>query len=118
MVGLVIDENMRKFTVSLYKKGCHVSHSITATAAVVLLGRTDDEPIPCGRSLLKRLEFRRRAATTDKVEKPESAKKGVVLQHHYCITSIVEKHNIPESLVINSDQTPLKYVQVGHFTMA
>ena len=62
------------------------------------------------------------AATTSKVEIPGSAKKEAGLQHHYCITSIVEKHKIPkrvkESLVINSDQTSSKYVQVGRFTMA
>ena len=55
---------------------------------------------------------------SSEVEIPNSAKKEAGLQHHYCITSIVEKHKIPESLVINSDQTPSKYVQVGRFTMA
>ena len=62
--------------------------------------------------------FRRRAATTAKVEIPESAKKEAGLQYHYRITTIVEKYKIPPSLVLNSDQTPSKYVQVGRFTMA
>ena len=70
-----------------------------------------------GKSLLQRIGFRRGAATTSKVEIPDSVKKGAGLQHHYCITSIVEKHKIPESLVINSDQTPSKYVQFGRFTI-
>ena len=39
-------------------------------------------------------------------------RKKAGLQHHYNITSIVEKHNIPGSLVINSDQTLSKYLQV------
>ena len=60
----------------------------------------------------------RLAATTSKVEIAESAKKEAGLQHHYHVTSIVEKHKIPESLVINSDKTPSKYVQVRCFTMA
>ena len=92
---------------------------------MVLLSRTDDEVVKKAavtstweRSLLQSIGFRRQAATTGKVEIPESAKKEAGLQHHYCITSIAEKHNIPESLVINSDQTTSKHVQVGHFTMA
>ena len=68
--------------------------------------------------MLQRIGFQRRAATTSKVEIPDSAKKEAGLQHHYRITSIAEKHKIPESLVINNDQTPAKYVQVGRFTMA
>ena len=43
---------------------------------------------------------------------------ATLLQHHYHITSKVEKHNIPPSLILNSDQSPSKYVQVGQFTMA
>ena len=63
-----------------------------------------------GKSLLQRTGFRRSAATTSKVEIPESAKKDAGLQDHCRITSIVEKHKIPESLVINSDETTSKYV--------
>ena len=62
--------------------------------------------------------FRRPAAFNSKVEISNSAKKEAGLQHHYRITSVAEKHNIPESLVMNSDQTKSKYVQVGGFTMA
>ena len=124
MVGPIIDEKLTKFMVSLYKKGGHVRRSIAATTAVVLLSRTDDESVQnvvvtttWGKSLLQRIGFRRRAATTSKVEIRDSTKKGAGLQHHR-IPSIVEKHKIPESLMINSDQTPSKYVQVGRFTMA
>ena len=44
MVGPIIDEKVRKFIVSLYKKG-HVSRSIAATTAMVLLSSTDDESV-------------------------------------------------------------------------
>ena len=117
MVGPIIDEKVRKFMVSLYKKGGHVSRSLAATTAIFLLSRTGDESVKnvvvtttWGKSLLQRIGFRRPAATTSKVEIPESAKKDAGLQDHYRITSIVEKHKIPESLVINSDETPSKYV--------
>lgn len=125
MVWPVIDERVRKFMVSLYKKRGHVRRSIAATNAMVLQSRTDDESLKnmvvsstWGRSLLQRIGFWKRAATTGKVEIPESAKKEACLQHHYRISSIVEKHKIPESLMINIDQTPWKYVQVGRFSMA
>ena len=71
-----------------------------------------------GKVFLKRMGFRRRVATTAKVEIPDSARKEAGLQYHYRITTIVEKYKIPPSLVLNSDQTPSKYVQVGRFTMA
>ena len=74
MVGPIIDEKVRKFIVSLYKKG-HVSRSIAATTAMVLLSRTDDKSVKnvvvtttWGKSLLQGIGFRRRAATTSKVE--------------------------------------------------
>ena len=54
--------------------------------------------------------FRRRAATTGKVHISEGAKKEAGLLFHHEIASVVEKYNIPPELVINSDQTPSKYV--------
>ena len=42
MVRPIIDEKVRKFMVLLCKKGGHVSRSIAATTAMVLLSRTDD----------------------------------------------------------------------------
>ena len=59
---------------------------------MVLLSRTDDEHVKnavvtstWGRDFLQRTGFRSRAVTTSKVEKPESAKEGAGLQHHYLI---------------------------------
>ena len=64
MVGPIIDEKLRKFMVSLYKKEGHVRRSIAATTAVVLLSRTDDESVQnvvvtttWGKSLLQRVGF-------------------------------------------------------------
>ena len=82
MVGPMINEKVRKVIVSLYKKGGHVSRSITATTVTVLLSRTDDKSVKnvvvtttWGKSLLQRIGFQRRALTTIKVEMPDSAKK-------------------------------------------
>ena len=34
------------------------------------------------------------------------------------IVKKIERYNIPYELVINADQTPLKYIPVGHSTLA
>ena len=111
--------------VLLYEKGNHISRSIAATPAMFLLSRTDDESVEnviatstLGRILSQRIWFRRQTATSGKVEIPDSAKKEASLQQYYRITSIAEKHNIPELLMISSAQTPSIYFQVGRFIMA
>ena len=59
--------------------------------------------------------FTRRMKTAGKVEIPEGAKQEAELL--YNIVTLIEEHNITESLVMNLDQTPLKYVPVSHNTM-
>ena len=110
---------------ALFKKGGYISYGIASTTANVLLSRSEDlslkniKTIPIwGRSILERLGFRRRVATTGKVEVPKGARKEVGLQHHFRIVNIIEKHNISKSIVLNSDQTQSKYVTVGRATMA
>ena len=56
--------------------------------------------------------------TTVKVEIPEGAKQEVELLYLHNIVTLVEEHNIPQNLILNFDQTPLKYVPVSHNTMA
>ena len=110
---------------ALFNKGGHISYGIASTTANVSLSRNEDLPLKnikttpmWGRSILQRLGFRRRVATAGKVEVPEGARKEAGLQHHFRIVNIIEKHNIPKSLVLNSDQTPSKDVTVGRTTMA
>ena len=84
MVRPIIDEKVRKFMALLYKEGGHVSHSIAARTAMVLLSRTDDEFVKNvvvttirGTNLLQRIGFQRQAVTTSKVEILDSAKEQV-----------------------------------------
>ena len=83
---------------ALFKKGGYISYGIASTTANVLLSRSEDlslkniKTIPIwGRSILERLGFRRRVATTGKVEVPKGARKEVGLQHHFRIVNIIEK---------------------------
>ena len=125
MVDPVIDEKVGKFLKALFKKGGNISYGIVSTTANVLLSRSEDLSLKnikttpmWGRSIVQRVGFRRRVATTGKVEVPEGARKEAGLQHHFRIVNIIEKHNIPKSFVLNSDQTSSKYVTVGRTTMA
>ena len=62
--------------------------------------------------------FKRRMRTTGKVEIPEGTKKEAELLFLHNIVSAVEKYQIPRSLMMNLDQTPLKYVPAMNHTMA
>ena len=56
--------------------------------------------------------------TTGKVEIPEGARKEAELLYLHNVVALVEEYEITPELVMNLDQTPLKYVPVSHHTMA
>ena len=60
----------------------------------------------------------RRMKTTGEVEILEGARKEAELMYLHNIVAIVEENKIPQTLIMNLDQTPLKYVPVSHHTMA
>ena len=62
--------------------------------------------------------FVRQMRTTDKSEIPDQAVKEAKLLFQHQIVSIVEDDEIPESLIMNFDQTPLKYAPVSNSTLA
>ena len=68
-------------------------------------------------SLFHHVEFVRRAATTYKVEISEGAKKQAELFYLHTIFSTTEKYQIPKSMVLNLDQTPLKYAPCSRHTL-
>ena len=62
--------------------------------------------------------FVRRMKTSFKVSIPDGARKEIEFLFHHEIVSLIEEHDIPCSMIINIDQTPLKYVPTGNFTLA
>ena len=70
------------------------------------------------KSLFKRMGFAQSMKTTGKVEIPGGARKEVKLLYLHNVVVLLEEHEIPRELVMNLDQTPLKYVPVSHHTMA
>ena len=69
-------------------------------------------------SLFRRMGFVKRRKTSSKVDILDGARKEIEFLFHHDIVSGVEEFNIPETLIINIDQTPLKYVPVSKETMA
>ena len=124
MIGS-IDARVQKYILAVRSKGGHISRSTTVVTANVLLAESTDPSLQgivvndtWGQSLLRRMGFTRRTATTGKMQITDDAKKEMAFQYHYKIVTHREEYNIPDSLILNSDQTPSKYVTVVRTTMA
>ena len=121
-----VDEKVCKFFQIVRGKG-DVINSVVATAtAKALIAKSglehlealDLENSSWTKSLFRRMGFVRRAKTTSKPEIPERGKNEATLILLYQIIDLVEKYQIPSSILINNDQTPLKYAPVSNQTMA
>ena len=55
--------------------------------------------------------FVKRMSTTGKAEIPWGAKNEVQLVYLHDIVTIAEEHKVPSCLILNLDQTPMKYNQ-------
>ena len=64
------------------------------------------------------MNFVKRRKTSSKVDIPDKARKEIEFLFLHEIVTKVEKHNIPPELILNIDQTPLKYVSVGNEALA
>ena len=70
-------------------------------------------------SLFRIMGFSRCRKTSTKVDLPESAQKAIEYFFFFLYESVlkVEQNAIPDSLITNLDQTPLKMVQCGNNTL-
>ena len=124
MLG-VVDEQVKNFLIALCKKGGVVNKVVAIATARALISRSDDQCLKSidlentswARSLFNRMGFVKRSATTSKPEIPELAVKEAKLTYQHQISKIIEDHSIPLSMVMNFDQTPLKYVPVASRTL-
>ena len=69
------------------------------------------------KSLFKRMGYVRRMKTLSKIKIPDGARRETEFPFHHEIVTMTEKHNIPVSMIINIDQTPLKYVPTSNFIL-
>ena len=120
---------MRKFAIfckSLEGRGVVVNTVAAIATTKALIEKSDQQHLknldlersPWAKSLFQRMGFVRRAKTISKPEIPERAKSEIVLILHHQIVDLVEKHHLPPSMVINIDQTPLKYAPVSNQSTA
>ena len=93
---------VQRFLLALRNRGGLVSSAIAVSTAKALVTRNPQLNL----------------SHTGKVEIPAGAKKEAELLFLHNIVSAVEKYQIPRSLIMNLDQTPLKYVPAMNHTMA
>ena len=120
-----IDEMVQRYILAASNRGSVITRGVAVSTAKALMtrnphliGNVDVESSHSAQSLYRRMGFRRRQATTSKLEIPEGALKEVTLLFHHDIASKVEKFSILHSLIINLDRKPTKYVPVGQTTLA
>ena len=116
---------VQKYIIASSNRGNVISRSIATSTAKTLIsrnpgyvGQIDLESSSWAQSLFRRMGFVRRRGTTAKLEIPDGAFKEAQLLFTHDIVSKVDKYNIPDSLIINIDQTPTKYVPVSRSTLA
>ena len=114
MLGIA-DKKIRYFLIALCHRGGVVSSTIAIAVANGLIQSSSDADLKrikintsWAESLFRRMGFVRRMAATAKIPIPEKACKEIELVFMHKIVQKVEKHN----MIINADQTPLKYVPV------
>ena len=113
-----LDQMVQRFLLSLRKTGGLVFSAVAISAPKALIARNpqynlshiDLDSSHWPQSLFQRMGFKKRMRTTGKVEIPEGARKEAELLYLHNIVTIVEKYEIPHSLIMNLDQTLLKYI--------
>ena len=116
---------VQKYIIASGNRGNIISRSIATSTAKVstshnpgYVGQIDLESSSWTQSLFRRMGFVRRRGTTGNLEIPDGAFKESQLLFTHDIVSKVDKYNIPDSLIINIDQTPPKFVPVSRSTLA
>ena len=119
-----LDQMVQRCLIALRSRGGVVSRTIAIATARALIARNPQYNLghvkidsSWVQSLFRRMGFKRRMRTSGQDEITEGARKEAELLYLHDIVSIVEKHDIPSHLVMNLDQTSLKYVPAMNHTM-
>ena len=104
---------MRKYLVSLRKRGGVVNTTAKALMRKYphVVGQVDVDSSLWAKKLFFGMNFAKRKKKSSKVDIPDGARKEIEFLYLHDIVSKVDKYDIPSALVVNIDQTPLKYVQ-------
>lgn len=119
-----LDEMVQRFLIALRSRGV-VSRTVAIATTKALISRNPQYELghikldySWSKSLFMRMGFKKRMKTTSKVEITEGARKEAELLFLHDIVSTIEAHNIPDQLVMNLDQNPMKYIPTMNHTMA
>ena len=96
-----------------------IGHAVLTMHSPHLLvqnGGTLELTIPWAKRLRKNLGYTLRKGTTDKRLPSATFLQETKLQFQHQIFSLVKRHKIPDSMILNCDQTPLSYVNAGNYT--
>ena len=125
ILGEDLDSMVQNYLLAASSRGAVISRASAVSAAKALLkkypnavGNIDLDSSQWAKSLFLRMGFVKRRFTSTKVDIPEKARKEIEYQFHHDIVSKVERYNIPNSLIINLDQTPSSIVPGRKQTMA
>ena len=121
-----IDQKVQNFLAILRRKGGVVNTVVANATPQALIDQSEDEHLKnidlrsssWAKSLFHRMGFVKRTFTTSKPEIPEKAKMEAKLLYQHQIVSYVEEYSIPPSLILNFDQTPLKFAPVTNRTLS
>ena len=120
-----LDSMVQTYIKQLSNRGGVVNRTIANATAQALLtrypnivGEIDIFSSSWAQSLFRRMGYKKRRKTSSAVDIPDAARKEIEFLFLHGIVESVEKYKIPPSLILNLDQTPLKYVPVGNETMA
>ena len=120
-----LDAMVQKYILAASNRGAVITRASAVSTAKTLLkkypnvvGKVDLDSSSWAKSLFLRMGFVQRKCTSAKVDIPEKARREIEYQYHYDIVSKAERYSIPESLIINLDQTPSYLVPCKKHTMA
>ena len=115
-----VDEEVCNFLKIVRRKGGVLNSVVTIATAKALIAKSnlehlkalDLENLLWIKSLFRRIGFVTRAKTTSKPEIPEHAKNEAALTMHHQIVDLVEKYQIPSSMLIRIDQTYSQFLLI------
>ena len=113
MIGKLLQKQVHEiFSHISQKKAKATAKALTERSDLEHLKELDLENSSWTKSLLKRMDFVKRAATTGRSNITKGAKKEAEILFLHQVNDLAEENNIPTSLIMNSDQMSLEYVPV------
>ena len=120
-----LDQMVQEFLLVLRSRGGLITSVIAVSVAKALIARNlhlmldqiDLDSSSFAKRLFRRMGFEKHMKTTGKIEIPDGAKKEGQLLYLHDMVSLVDDHSIPDSLILNLDQTKLKYLPIANHTL-